>query len=96
MIVPWGCRAGTLPRSGYTWRTTVEAGQWTVYGAEEVVIPATAGTRNGIRFPIRQGIRGLIAAAGVTAAYMLVGPSTYYFKIMTKSEQMPVLIGERI
>ena len=97
LIVPWGCRAGTLPRSGYTWLTTVEAGEWTVYGAEEVVIPATAGIRNGIWFPIRQGIRGLIAVAGgATAAYMLVEPSTYYFKIMTRSERMPVLIGEQI
>lgn len=69
----------------------------TVYGAEEVVIPATAGIRKGVWFPIRQGIRGLIAeAGGAAAAYMLVEPSTHYFKVMTRSERMPVLIGERI
>lgn len=64
LILAWGCQAGTLPRSGNTWLTTVEAGEWTVYGAEEVIIPATAGIRNGIWFPVRQGIRGLIAEAG--------------------------------
>jgi hypothetical protein len=97
LIVPWGCRAGTLPRSGYTWLTTVEAGEWTVHGAEEIIIPATAGIRNGIWFPVRQGIRGLFAEVqGTAAAYMIVEPSTYYFKIMTRSERMPVLLGERI
>ena len=97
LIVPWGCRGGYLPRSGYTWLTTVEAGEWTVYEPQEIEIPAIAGLRNGVWFRIRQGVRGLLAEAGeIRAAYMIVEPSTYYFKIMTRSDRMPVLIGERI
>ncbi len=96
-LVTWGCRTGKLPRTGYTWRSTVEAGEWTVYHAVEVEIPATAGLRNGIWFPIRRGIRGVLAeVGGDQAVYMLVEPSTYYFRIMTRSERMPVLIGEQI
>lgn len=81
--------------SGYTWLKTLEAGEWV--NAEEVKILATAGTRDGIWFPIRSGIRGMLAELdGDRAVYMLVEPSTYYFKIMTRSERMPVLIGEKI
>jgi hypothetical protein len=42
-------------------------------------------------------VRGLIATAdGSEAAYMIVEPASYYYKIMTRAERMPVLIGERI
>jgi hypothetical protein len=68
-----------------------------VYEAQEIAIPATAGLQNGVWFRIRQGVRGLIAeAGGIQAAYMIVEPSSYYYRIMTRSERMPVLIGERI
>jgi len=94
-IVSWGCRTKKLPNTGYTWLKTLEAGEWV--NAEEVTILATAGIRNGIWFPIRSGIRGLLAEVdGDRAVYMLVEPATYYFKIMTRSDRMPVLIGERI
>ena len=97
LIVPWGCRTGKLPRSGLTWLTTVEAGEWTIYGAESVEIPAIAGLQNGVWFRIQQGVQGLIAEAGGSqAAYMMVEPASYYYKIMTRGERMPVLIGERI
>jgi len=33
---------------------------------------------------------------GDRAVYMLVEPATYYFQIMTRSDRMPVLIGETI
>ena len=96
-IVPWGCRTGKLPRTGFTWLKTVEAGEWTVYGAQEVEIPALAGLQNGVWLRIRQGIKGLLAeAGGDVAVYMLVKPATYYYRIMTKSTKMPVLIGVRI
>jgi hypothetical protein len=96
-IVSWGSRSGTLPRSGYTWLATVEAGEWTTYGAEPVEIPAIAGLQNGVWFRIRQGVRGLLAEAeGSAAAYVIVEPASYYYRIMTRSERMPVLIGERI
>jgi hypothetical protein len=96
-IVSWGSRSGRLPRSGYTWLSTVESGEWTVYEAQEIEIPATTGLQNGVWFRIRQGVRGLLAeAGGAEAAYMIVEPSSYYYRIMTRAERMPVLLGERI
>ena len=80
-IESWGSRSGKLPRTCYTWRTSIDAGEWTVYAAEEVVIP----------------VRGRLAEyAGARAVYVVVEPASYYYKIMTRSERMPVLIGERI
>lgn len=38
----------------------------------------------------------IAAADGAEAAYMIVEPASYYYKIMTRAERMPVLIGERI
>jgi hypothetical protein len=97
MIVPWGCRAGTLPRSGYTWLSTVEAGGWAMYAAQEIEIPAIAGLQNGVWYRIQQGVKGLLAEAGGNqAAYMIVAPATYYYKIMTRSARMPVLINQQI
>lgn len=96
-IVSWGCRTGKMPATGYTWQHTVEAGEWTIYNAKSIEIPATAGYHNGVWFRIRTGIRGLLAeVGGDEAAFMIVEPSTYYYTIMTRAERMPVLIGERI
>ena len=96
-IVPWGSRSGRLPRCGLTWLHTVEAGEWGPYGAEPVEIPATAGWQNGVWFRIHRGVQGVIVQTSAeVAAYLLVEPSSYYFRVMTRSEQMPVLIGERI
>jgi hypothetical protein len=96
-IVPWGCRTGKMPATGYTWQHTVEAGEWTNYNAEAIEIPAKAGYHNGVWFRIQTGARGLLAAVGGDeAAYMIVEPTSYYYSIMTKAKRMPVLIGERI
>ena len=96
-IESWGSRSGKLPRTGYTWRASIDAGEWAVYAAEEVVIPATAAFDRGVWYRVRQGVRGLLAEyAGARAVYVVVEPASYYYKIMTRSERMPVLIGERI
>jgi hypothetical protein len=96
-IVPWGCRSGYLPRPGLTWLHTVEAGEWTTYEAVEVTIPAVAGLQNGVWYRIREGVRGLIAEShGVTAAYVIVEPASYYYRIMTRCDRMPCLVRERI
>jgi len=96
LIVAWGCRSGLLPRSGLTWQRTLDAGDWRPYQPEPIEIPAVAGLHNGIWFRIRRGVRGLLVESPVTAAYALVEPSTYYYRVMTRCGMMPVLIGERI
>jgi hypothetical protein len=33
--------------------------------------------------------------AGLDVVYMLCEPASHYFRVMTRSERMPVLVGER-
>lgn len=100
-IVRWGNRRGlsrNLPRTCWTWQATVESGYWRDAGATEVEIAATLGFERGIWFRIRQGIRGLLITdeRGDQVVYMVCEPASHYFEVMTRSDRMPVLIGERI
>ena len=100
-IARWGNGRGqsrSLPATGWTWRATVEAGDWRHLGAEPIEIPATLAEDRGVWYHVRQGIRGLLVPdeRGMAVAYMICEPSTHYYRIMTRSERMPMLIGERI
>ena len=101
LIVRWGNGRGRsrfLPRTGWTWKETVESGGWRGTGAVPVEIPATLGLDRGVWFRIRRGIRGLLVPdeRGYAVAYMLCEPATHYYHVMTRSARMPVLIDERI
>jgi hypothetical protein len=65
---------------------------------ELVDIPATFCLDNGVWYAVRQGVRGLLARdeQGESVAYVLCEPATRYYQVMTRSDRMPVLIGERI
>ena len=96
-LVAWGSKSGRLPKSGLTWQRTIDAGGWQPYGAEPVEIPASLGLDGGVWYRIRQGIRGLIVETpSETAVYVIVEPASHYYRVMTRRERMPVLIGERI
>ncbi len=100
-IVRWGNRRGqsaTLPYTAWTWQATVEAGRWGEWGAQPVVIPATMGLDRGVWYQVREGVRGVVVRdeRGQPAVYVLVEPASHYYRVMTRSECMPVLIGERI
>ena len=100
-IVRWGNARGQsryLPRTGWTWRETVESGGWRHVQPVLVDIPATLGLEQGVWFRIRQGIRGLLVPdeRGFAVAYMICEPATHYYHIMTRSHRMPLLIGEHI
>ena len=96
-IVPWGCWRGPLPRVGLTWQQSVEEGAWANYAVERIEIPAVLGLQNGVWFRIRRGVQGVLVESGnLLAAYVIVEPASYYYRTMTRSVQMPVLIGERI
>lgn len=100
LIVRWGNRRrrGRLPYTGWTWRTTVEAGGWGPYGAEPVDIPANYGLEKGVWFRIRQGVRGLLVRDDddTPCVYMICERPTRYYRVMTRSDRMPVLIDEVI
>jgi hypothetical protein len=61
-----------------------------------VVVVATTGLGKGIWFRGRQGICGLRMRDGicVESASMLCELFSSYLRVMTRSERMPILIGE--
>jgi len=100
-LLRWGNARGRsrfLPRTGWTWKETIERGGWRGVEAAWVEIPATLGLERGVWFRIRQGIRGLVVADehGEEIVYMVCEPASHYYRVMTRSDRMPVLIGERI
>ena len=99
-LVRWGSRdrKGQLPTTGWTWKDTVASGGWEPFGAVPVDIICSLGYEKGVWFRVRQGIRGLLVAdeLGEPRVYMLCEPATRYYRIMTRSERMPVLIEDVI
>ena len=100
-VVRWGNRLGQsrfLPRSGWTWKASIESGDWRHLDAVYVDIPATLALDQGVWYRVRQGIRGLLVPdeRGIAVAYMICEPATHYYRIMTRNGRMPVLIQEKI
>lgn len=100
-VVRWGNGRGQsrfLPRTGWTWQESIEEGHWSHLGAIRVDIPATLGLEHGVWFAIRQGIRGLLVPdeRGFAVCYMICMPASHYYRTMTRSDRMPVLIEEAI
>lgn len=97
----WGNRRGqsrSLPLTAWARLGTAEAGGWLPYAPEPVEVPATLALDNGVWFKVRQGIRALLVwdERGEPVVYPLVEPASHYYHVMTRSEWMPVLVGERI
>lgn len=100
-IVRWGNGRGQsrfLPPTGWTWKETLDRGDWRHTRAVLVDIPATLGLERGIWYRVRQGVRGLLVPdeRGNAVAYMICEPSSHYYRVMTRSDRMPTLIEERI
>ncbi len=101
-IARWGNGRGQsrhLPRTGWTWLSTVQEGGWGGTGAIPVDIPASYGLeRRGVWYLIEVGIRGLLVPdeRGLAVVYMICEPSSHYYHIMTGSPRMPVFIDQRI
>lgn len=101
ILARWGNGRGqsrSLPRSGWTWLETVESGGWRGCPAELVDIPVTLALDRGVWYRVRQGFRGLLVPdeRGLAVAYVICQPPTHYYRVMTRSDRMPLLIGERI
>jgi hypothetical protein len=100
-IVRWGNGSGQsriLPRTGWTWKATVDDGYWRGLNPMPVDVPAMLGLDHGVWFRIRQGIRGLLVPDehGAAVVYMICEPASHYYKVMTRSDRMPLLIEEKI
>lgn len=101
-LARWGNGRGwsrALPNTGWTWLETVKGGGWNGLASEIVEIPATyALERRGVWYLVETGIRGLLVfdERGMAVCYVICEPSSHYYRVMTGSERMPVLIGQRI
>jgi hypothetical protein len=56
------------------------------------------GLDRGVWLRVREGIRGVVVRddRGHAVVYVLVEPATHYYRVMTRSEWMPSLVGELI
>src|SRR5262249_12723719 len=100
-IVRWGNGRGKsriLPATGWTWQEAIEEGYWQNLEPAFVDIRANLGLDHGIWVRIRQGIRGILGPdeQGTAVVYMICEPASHYYRIMTRSSRMPLLIEERI
>lgn len=101
-VARWGngCRKSRiLPRTGWTWKQSVEFGLWLNAGAVPVAIPASYGLeRRGVWYAIEVGIRGILVPDehGLAVCYMVCDEATHYYRVMTRAEHMPVLIDQVI
>jgi hypothetical protein len=100
-IVRWGNSRGqsrVLPRTGWTWLDTVQTGGWRHCHPIAVDIPAILACERGRWFVVREGMRGILVPDehGWAVCYMLCEPASHYYRVMTGSDRMPVLIDERI
>ena len=100
-IIRWGNRRGQsrgLPCTAWTQMETLEKRGWGDREVEPVVIAATMGFDRGVWFRVREGVRGVVVKDEQDApvVYVVCAPSTHYYQVMTRSEWMPVLVGETI
>jgi hypothetical protein len=100
-VIRWGNRrwqSRGLPCTAWTWKATLEEGGWSDREPLPAVIPATMGLDRGVWFRIREGVRGVAVRdeQGSPVVYVLCEPATHYYQVMTRSQWMPVLVGELI
>jgi hypothetical protein len=101
-IVRWGNKRGlsrALLLAGWTRQSTHEEGCGAGTESALVVIPASYGLeRRAVWFLIEVGIRGLLMPdeRGMAVCYKICEPASRYYRIMTGSARIPVLIDQRI
>lgn len=96
-LIRWGSKENIkIPRTGFCKIESFKAGKWQWLHPTPATIIASSALVNGIWFQVKQGIQGLIVESqyGTRHCYILTQPSTHYFRTMTGSERMPVLIHQ--
>jgi hypothetical protein len=100
-VVRWGNRRGQspqLPPTAWARLDTLRRGAWGDRETAEVLIPATLGLDRGVWFRLREGLRGVLVhdEQGQPVVYVLVEPSTHYYRVMTRSPWAPLMVGGQI
>jgi len=94
-ILEWGNRSGNgpLPVGGWCHREWIESGHWQGLQPQQAMILASMAVELGVWYQVKQGIQCVVVR---NHAYMLTEPATHYYRIMTRSNRMPVLVGQTI
>jgi hypothetical protein len=92
-ILEWGCRVGTLPRNGWCHSEWIESGLWQPLQPEPATIVAALALDRGLWFQVKEGIKCVVVRNHV---YMLTEPATRYYQVMTRSNRMPIFIGQTV
>jgi hypothetical protein len=100
-VFVWGNRddaASRLPRTGWCRQESLDEGRWKYLHPEPVEIPAALGLEKGVWFAIVEGIRGVLVRDEQERphVYMLTQPASHYYRIMTRHDRMPVLLGQQM
>ena len=100
-LLPWGARRGDksgLPCTTLALRESVERGRWSAFVPELAMVPASFAFDAGVWFHVEHGVQALVACGQDErlAAYILVEPSSHYYRVMTRSRWMPCLVGQII
>ncbi|HZZ29005.1 MAG TPA: hypothetical protein VFE46_13475 [Pirellulales bacterium] len=90
-ILEWGNRDGPLPKPGWCHIEWLE--QWQGLRPQKAMIVAAMALDLGVWYQVKQGIECVVIH---NHAYMLTESASHYYRIMTRSNRMPVLIGQRI
>lgn len=94
-ILEWGNRDGhgPLPQPGWCHREWLDLGHWQELRPQPATIVAALAWERGVWYQVKEGIECVVVRGH---AYMLTEPASHYYRIMTRSNRMPVLIGQRI
>ncbi len=77
---------------------TVEEGKWSALSPEPVLVPATFGYANGVWHKVKQGVQGVLVRdrAGGPVVFLVTERATRYYRVMTRAEWTPALVGKVI
>jgi hypothetical protein len=94
-ILEWGNRDGhgPLPEPGWCHNEWIESGHWQGLRPQPAMIVAAMAWERGVWYQVKEGIKCVVVR---NHAYMLTEPATHYYRIMTRANRMPVLIGQTI
>ena len=87
-----------LPQGGWCETEQLETGQWQWLQPERVTIPANFGRQSGRWYLIDSGVQGVLVQdeRGGLHVYVLTEPASHYYHIMSRHDQMPLLVDQRI
>lgn len=87
-----------LPSTGWCKAESLDAGRWAWLEPETVEIPISYALQNGVWYQVVGGVQGILVhdARQTPHVYILTKPASHYYKVMTRSDRMPMFLGDGI